>query len=193
MNLTKPNLRQLYLLSLSLVIIGAGISLGSYLPLTKRVPYQASEERTSNQVLINSPVSATYTYFSKTYDFHKGAHVTIKASTSDGTLSASIHGGPSNVVVSSKENVGEVNLSVEIPSDGHYTITVERDRKSSLIIFLSQAFANVNINADVTESVPVTRYMEVVSYPYKNYLTFGLVVLAIGIGVGVITIAGKNL
>ena len=185
-------MKTLWALSATILSIGACVLAYSYFPETVEQPYTTWVDQPRNTVLIDETVEAYRIYYDEYRTLRQGDRVSIVASSSDHTLTATV-ADCSNIldpsVISSQENVANISLDVTIPSSGYYEIVISRYRDSQYIIFLDKTNANVRVTRRTTERVSIQAYRYVTTYPHKDLQTLAIAILIAGIGVGVLTIA----
>jgi len=188
----EVNLKTLWALSAFILFFGGCVLVYSHFPETVKEPYTTFANLPRDNVLTNGIVKAYRIYYDGYKTLDQGDRVSIVASNSAETLTARVI-DCSNLlapnVISSRENVSNINLDVTIPRSGYYEIEVSRYRRNEYIIFLDQINATVRVITHTTEQVSTQAYRDVTIYPHKDLQTPAIAILVAGIGVGVLTIA----
>lgn len=181
------------MLSAVALCIGLALCAIYFFPRTVSEPYPELVSQRVDRVQEDGNVTALYTFYSQAFNCRAGDTIFIHAQalSSDESLSFVVSQTSGNTI-EQRNNVRDGNLTVTIPTDGSYTVTIERYRHSVWVFFLEKADAYIYVKTSITETSLVQKYRDVVTYPYKDLLIPGVVLLIAGIGLGVLSIAEEK-
>lgn len=189
-------MKSLWALSALILFIGVCVLAYSYFPETVQQPFMTTVNQPRDTVLKDGTATSYFDYFVEDISLNQGDRVSIVASSTDQTLTAQVTDisyllNPS--VISSQQNMTNINLDVTIPRSSNYAIEVSRYRANNFIVFLTQTTANVEVTTHTIEQVLVQQYRDVTTYPHKDLQIAAIAIMIAGIGVGVLTVSqGKN-
>lgn len=183
-------MRGISLLSAVALCIGLALSAVSSFPQTVSEPYTELVSQRVDRVQEDGNVTALYTFYSQAFSCKAGDTIFIHARALSGDESLSfVVSHTLGDTVEQRNNVRDGNLTVTIPTDGSYTVTIIRYRYSPYVIYLSSVDAYIYVRTSITETRLVQKYRDVVTYPYKDLLSPGEVLLIAGIGLALLSIA----
>lgn len=186
-------MKNILLLSVVILCIGFGLSLFSFLPQTHLEPYNRTILQQVETVQKDGTISSWYTFYSEAFTCMPGDTISIhaQAQTSGESLSVMVSDILGNTI-EQRDDVKNVSITVTIPTNGLYTVTVNRYRYSPFVVFLAPAEAYIYVKTTITETHIVQDYQTVTTFPYKDLSTPGIVLMIAGIGIGVILIAQEK-
>jgi hypothetical protein len=174
------NFDMLIILSGIMFLLGVGLSTFSQQPITIKIPYEDYISQKVSSTLVEDQLSSTGVYYFRNLSLVKGDVISIYASISEGTLSATVNSTTGFIVDShdgyildSQDNVKTVDLRVIIPSEGKYSVEVSRYRPSVDVVYLTKVNADVSVKLETIKQVKVIRFIDDVQYPNKIYEAYG--------------------
>ena len=186
-------MRTILLVCMVTLSLGFAISLLSFLPQTRSEPYLRQTQQRVDKLQKDGTVSSWYTFYTQSFSCAPGDTISIRvqAQTSGESLSVIVSQTLGNTI-EQRDDVENLDITANIPSSGLYTVTVNRYRYSPFVIWLAPAEAYIYVKTAITETRLVEDYRTVTTFPFKDLLLPGIVIMIAGIGVGVISIAQRE-
>jgi len=186
-------MKNILLLSGILLSIGLGATLFSFIPQPHREPYWRKTQQRVEKVQKDGTVSSWYTFYSQSFSCVAGDTISIRAQAQTSGESLSIVVSQTlGSTIEQREDVTDINITVTIPTSGSYTVTINRYRYSPFVVWLAPAEAYIYVKTNITETKLEQGYRTVLTYPYKELLAPGVVLMIAGIGFGIFTIAQQK-